>query len=87
MTADRLGFLARLAFRRLFVGAAQLHLAEYALALHFLFQRLQGLVDIVVADCDVNDGTSPVCQHLWVYEVVAAYIIGKFPCEGAFVPL
>ena len=87
MTADRLGFLARLAFRRLFVGAAQLHLAEYALALHFLFQRLQGLVDIVVADCDMNDGTSPDCQHLWICRMDAAYIIGKFPCEGAFVPL
>ena len=87
MTADRLGSLSRLAFRRLFVGAAQLHLAEYALALHFLLQRLQGLVDIVVADCDMNDGTSPVCQHLWIRQVVAAYIIGKFPCEGAFMPL
>jgi hypothetical protein len=30
--------------------AAELHLAEYALALHLLLERLQGLVDVVVAD-------------------------------------
>ena len=30
--------------------AAQLHLAEDALALHLLFQHLESLVDIVVAD-------------------------------------
>jgi hypothetical protein len=30
--------------------AAELHLAENALALHLLLQRLEGLVDIVIAD-------------------------------------
>jgi hypothetical protein len=30
--------------------AAQLHLAEHTLPLHLLFQNLEGLVDIVVAD-------------------------------------
>jgi hypothetical protein len=30
--------------------AAELHLAENALALHLLLQRLEGLIDIVVAD-------------------------------------
>jgi hypothetical protein len=30
--------------------AAKLHLAENALALHLLLERLEGLVDIVVAD-------------------------------------
>ncbi len=59
MTANRLGFFPRFTLRRLFVGTAQLHLTEDALALHFLFERLQGLIDIIVADCDVNDGTSP----------------------------
>jgi hypothetical protein len=29
---------------------AELHLAENALALHLLFQRLEGLVDVVVAN-------------------------------------
>ena len=30
--------------------SAQLHLAENALALHLLLQRLEGLVDVVVPD-------------------------------------
>ena len=60
MTADSFRFFPCLAFRRLLVGTAQLHFAEYALALHLLLQRLQGLIDIIVADCDVNDGTSPI---------------------------
>jgi hypothetical protein len=30
--------------------AAELHLAENALALHLLLERLEGLIDIVVAD-------------------------------------
>ena len=30
--------------------AAKLHFAENALALHLLFERLEGLVDVVIAD-------------------------------------
>jgi hypothetical protein len=30
--------------------AAELHLAENALALHLLLERLEGLVDVVVTD-------------------------------------
>ncbi len=30
--------------------AAQFHLAEHAFTLEFLFQRLEGLIDIVVTD-------------------------------------
>jgi len=52
---DRLRLLARLAFRGLFVGPPQFHLTENALALHFLLQRLQGLVDVVVAYDYLND--------------------------------
>src|SRR5262249_50750977 len=48
--ADRFRLLARLLFRGFFVVAAELHLAENALALHLLFQRLEGLVDVIVAD-------------------------------------
>ena len=59
MTADSFRLFSCLALRRLLIGTAQLHFAEYALALHLLLQRFQGLVDIIVADCDVNDGTSP----------------------------
>jgi len=48
--ANRLRLFPCFLFRGLFVVAAKLHLAEDALALHFLFQRLESLVDIVVAD-------------------------------------
>lgn len=34
---------------------AALHLPEETLALHLLFERLQRLVDVVVADNDLND--------------------------------
>ncbi|PPR61220.1 MAG: hypothetical protein CFH10_01239 [Alphaproteobacteria bacterium MarineAlpha4_Bin2] len=64
MTTYRLGFLSRLALRWLFIRAAQLHLAEYTLALHLLLKRFKGLVDIIVADCDVNDGISPTTLSL-----------------------
>src|SRR5712692_9453855 len=48
--ADRFRPLARLLLGWFFVMAAQLHLAENPLALHLLLQRLEGLVDIVVAN-------------------------------------
>ena len=67
MTADGFRLFPCLAFRRLLIGTAQLHLTEDTLALHFLLERLQGLIDIIVADCDVNDGTSPVYQQLLDY--------------------
>ena len=57
--ADGFGLFARTAFGRLFVRTAQFHFTEDTLALHFLLERLQGLIDIIVADCYVNDGTSP----------------------------
>src|SRR5690348_9353022 len=47
--ADRLGALAGALFRRLLIMAAELHFAENAFALHLLFQRLERLIDIVVA--------------------------------------
>jgi len=48
--ADRFRLFPRLLFRWFFVMPAELHLAENALALHFLLQRLQGLVDVVIAN-------------------------------------
>src|SRR5712664_2575401 len=48
--ADGFGLLARLLLGRLFVMPAKLHFAENALALHLLLQRLEGLIDIIVAD-------------------------------------
>jgi hypothetical protein len=38
--------------------AAELHLAENALALHLLLQRLEGLVDVVVTDENLHAGSS-----------------------------
>src|SRR5262249_15197546 len=48
--ADRFRLLARLFLGGFFVVAAKLHLAENALALHLLLQRLEGLIDVVVTD-------------------------------------
>src|ERR1044071_7897613 len=48
--ADRFPLFPRPLFGWLFVMAAELHLAENALALHLLFERLQGLVDVVVTN-------------------------------------
>src|SRR6478609_3987982 len=48
--ADRFRLFPRLLFRWFFVMAAKLHFAENALALHLLLQRLQGLIDVVVAN-------------------------------------
>src|ERR1044072_7027851 len=48
--ADRFRLLARLLLGGFFVMAAKLHFAENALALHLLLERLEGLVDVVVAD-------------------------------------
>ena len=38
----------------LFVVVAEFHLAEDALTLHLLFQRPKGLIDIVIADDDLQ---------------------------------
>jgi len=49
-----LGLFAGLAFGRLLVGTAQLHFPEHAFALHLLLERLQRLIDVVVAYDYVN---------------------------------
>src|SRR5262249_24735811 len=48
--ADCLRPFPCLFLRWLFVVAAKFHLAEDALALHLFLERLEGLVDVVVAD-------------------------------------
>src|SRR5690242_8534742 len=55
--ADRLRLLPRLALGGLLVAAAELHFTEKAFALHLLLERFQGLVDIVVADDGLDDGS------------------------------
>ena len=81
MTADGFRLFPCLAFRRLLIGTAQLHFAEYALTLHLLFQRFQSLIDIIFADCNVNDGISPASKFDNAYRLVGAYIIAHSPCE------
>src|SRR5258708_1634996 len=41
-----------------FVMAAELHLAENSLALHLLLQRLEGLIDIVIANENLHAASS-----------------------------
>jgi len=48
--ANGFGALARTFFGRLFVMVAALHFAESAFPLHLLFERLQRLVDVVIAN-------------------------------------
>jgi hypothetical protein len=38
--------------------AAQLHLAEDALALHLLLQSLEGLIDVIIADENLHAASS-----------------------------
>src|SRR5438477_5580426 len=52
------GLFTRLLFGRFFIVTAELHLAENALALHFLLQRLEGLVDIVIANENLHAASS-----------------------------
>ncbi len=48
--------LAGLLLRRLLEIGARFHFTEQAFALHLLFQRAQGLLDIIVADGNLNNG-------------------------------
>ena len=54
-TADGFSFLARFPFGRLFEMIAALHLPEETFALHLLLERFQRLIDVVIADHDLND--------------------------------
>ncbi len=56
LAAHRFSLLAGTLFGRLLVGTTKLHLAKYAFALHLLLQSLEGLIDIVVAYDDLDDG-------------------------------
>jgi hypothetical protein len=54
--ADGFGLLAGALLGRLLIAAAELHFAENAFALHLLLERAKRLIDIVVANQNVNDG-------------------------------
>src|SRR3954466_13799342 len=53
--ADSFGLLTGALFRRLFVVHVPLHFAEGAFALHLLLQGLEGLVDVIVANENLDD--------------------------------
>lgn len=57
--ANGFRLLAGLLFRGLFIEFAAFHFAERALALHLFLKRLQGLLDIIVADVDLDQGPQP----------------------------
>ena len=54
VTAHRFGPLPLLAGRRLLEIAAEFHFPEDTLALQFLFQRAQGLIDVVVTNLNLH---------------------------------
>jgi hypothetical protein len=56
--ANRFGLFAGLLLGGLFVVTAELHLAENALTLHLLLQRLESLVDIVIANENLHAASS-----------------------------
>src|SRR5258708_11891074 len=67
-TADGFRLLAGFLLGGLFVMAAELHLAENPLALHLLFQRLDDLIHVVIANENMH-AASPLhvlgfcCKH------------------------
>lgn len=58
-TAHGFSALAGFLLGRLFEVLTGLHFPEQAFALHFLFQRAEGLLNVVIADDDLYYGTSP----------------------------
>src|SRR3954471_21796413 len=58
--AHGFGLFTGLLLGGLFVMTAELHLAENTLALHLLLQRLEGLIDIVIANENLHAASSSV---------------------------
>ncbi|OFW99858.1 MAG: hypothetical protein A3E78_09390 [Alphaproteobacteria bacterium RIFCSPHIGHO2_12_FULL_63_12] len=56
--ADGFRLLPGLLFRGFFVKLAPLHFAERAFALHLLLERAERLLDIIVADYNLNQGNT-----------------------------
>jgi hypothetical protein len=52
--ADGFGLPASLGFRGLLEGGAGFHFPEDAFTLHLLLERFQRLIDVVIADHDLN---------------------------------
>jgi len=58
LAAHGFGLFTGLLLGWLFVVPAELHLAENTLALHLLLERLEGLIDIVIADENLHAASS-----------------------------
>jgi hypothetical protein len=54
------GLLASLLLRRLLVMTAELHLAENTLTLHLLLERLESLIDIIIANENLHAASSSI---------------------------
>src|SRR5581483_1479358 len=61
--AHGFGLFAGLLLGGFFVMAAELHLAEDALTLHLFLQRLEGLIDIVIANENLHAASSFQCPE------------------------
>ncbi len=59
---DRFRLLAGALFGRFFVEFPPFHFTKRALTLHFFLKRFKGLLDIIVADKDLNQGGTPPFQ-------------------------
>ncbi len=57
MAANGLRFLTSLLLGRLFVVTTQFHFPKHTFTLQLFLQRAQSLVDVVVANLNVNDGS------------------------------
>ena len=57
MATHGFGLFAGLFLGRLFKVPAQFHFPEHAFALQLLLERAQCLIDVVVANLNVNDGS------------------------------
>jgi hypothetical protein len=87
-TTNGFRLLAGLLLGRLFIMAAKFHLAKDAFALHFLLQRLERLIDIVVANQNLHaffpagapDSTKK--QTLWQSDILPTLSLG-LPLAGA----
>ena len=89
IAAHRLGPLPGATLRRLLVVPPHPHLAIEALALHLLLQRAQCLIDIVVANLNLDDGSYSSLAESWTSTAVprcerrGGLITGRGRCQAA----
>src|SRR6187551_1791202 len=76
---DRLGLFPVFLLGRLFVGFSLLHLAKHAFALHFLFQDAERLIDVVVANEDLQG-----ISFSWLVAVSGSVGFGRREADEIF---